>query len=191
MLRRQGAENLRGRLQGGQRRMARRELCADAIAPCPHGPPEPHGATAWARRARFFAPSSTCQAPLPTLRFCRMRTQPFENPASVMRITDGACAGRYDPFAVNEWTTAMQTFLASAANLKPVRRAGPNARSSHDAVLLGRIACGDTAAMRLLFANQQVADAFLHLPGGFVGASRVDGGSRPTTGSRRGQMWQP
>jgi RNA polymerase sigma-70 factor (ECF subfamily) len=82
---------------------------------------------------------------------------PLENPASVTRITDGACAARYDPFAVNEWTTAMQTFLASAANLKPVRRAGPNARSSHDAVLLGRIACGDTAAMRMLFANHQVA----------------------------------
>jgi RNA polymerase sigma-70 factor, ECF subfamily len=74
-----------------------------------------------------------------------------------MRITEGAFSRRYDPFAVNEWTTAMQTALASAANLMPTRRAGPNARASHDAVLLGRIACGDDAAMRMLFANHQIA----------------------------------
>src|SRR5579871_1113388 len=52
---------------------------------------------------------------------------------------------------------AMQTLIASAVNLQPTRRAGPNARDSHDAVLLGRVACGDAAAMRVLFANHHVA----------------------------------
>jgi RNA polymerase sigma-70 factor (ECF subfamily) len=51
----------------------------------------------------------------------------------------------------------MQTFLASATNLRPVRRASPNARASHDAVLLDRVASGDTAAMHMLFANHHVA----------------------------------
>jgi RNA polymerase sigma-70 factor (ECF subfamily) len=51
----------------------------------------------------------------------------------------------------------MQTFLASAANLKPPRRASPNARASHDAVLLGRVACGDKSAMQILFSNHYVS----------------------------------
>jgi RNA polymerase sigma-70 factor (ECF subfamily) len=51
----------------------------------------------------------------------------------------------------------MQMLLASAANLRPTRRAGPNARANHDAVLLGRVACGDQGAMRILFANHQVS----------------------------------
>jgi RNA polymerase sigma-70 factor, ECF subfamily len=50
----------------------------------------------------------------------------------------------------------MQTFLASAANLRPTRRAGPSARASYDAVLLGRIATGDRTAMHVLFSNHQV-----------------------------------
>jgi RNA polymerase sigma-70 factor (ECF subfamily) len=50
----------------------------------------------------------------------------------------------------------MRTFLASIATTKPTRRAGPNARASHDAVLLGRVAGGDTSAMQILFSNHQV-----------------------------------
>jgi RNA polymerase sigma-70 factor (ECF subfamily) len=50
----------------------------------------------------------------------------------------------------------MQTLLASAANRRPIHRAGPNARASYDAVLLGRVASGDKAAMHILFSNHHV-----------------------------------
>jgi RNA polymerase sigma-70 factor (ECF subfamily) len=50
----------------------------------------------------------------------------------------------------------MQTLSASAANLRPIRRAGPNARASYDAVLLSRVATGDKTAMHILFSNHHV-----------------------------------
>jgi RNA polymerase sigma-70 factor (ECF subfamily) len=58
--------------------------------------------------------------------------------------------------AQSEGTTAM-TLLASAVNVRPIRRAGPNARASHDAILLSRIATGDKTAMHVLFSNHHVA----------------------------------
>jgi RNA polymerase sigma-70 factor, ECF subfamily len=75
----------------------------------------------------------------------------------VTPITDGRFVGRYDPGAIKEGWTAMQIFLASAPNLKPVRRANPDARAGDDAVLLNRVAAGDTTAMRMLFSNHHVA----------------------------------
>ena len=50
----------------------------------------------------------------------------------------------------------MQT-LASPANLRPVIRTSQNARASYDAVLLGRVSTGDTAAMQTLFSKHHVA----------------------------------
>jgi RNA polymerase sigma-70 factor (ECF subfamily) len=72
-----------------------------------------------------------------------------------MPVTDPKFEGRYLP-DTSEGTTAMQTLVASAVNLTPIRRAGPSARASHDAVLLDRVASGDKAAMHVLFSNHHV-----------------------------------
>jgi RNA polymerase sigma-70 factor (ECF subfamily) len=50
----------------------------------------------------------------------------------------------------------MQTLLATAEDVIPIRRATPNARASHDAILLSRVADGDKTAMHVLFSNHHV-----------------------------------